>query len=277
MLRFITAIALAASAFVSVAHADECQDSFKKSGSVFSGTDYASHVTVPDLSVPDALGQMRAILVSAKMDVITEDVGTGTLLAEQRATATSSAIPSLVTVTPQGATAVVDINVKTGKGTFAKADAIKAEVCRLLGMLKGGKEGKIAGAQGRKTQNNNDTTVRDVYVFSREIADEARGNALAVNARHRGRKYTLKGKVDYIQEDGADINVSFDVPQQSEVLLHGLNDAPRVGVACLFHQNQMASVLTFRKGDRATFTGSFLRYDDLKRMLWLENCVQTRA
>ena len=33
---------------------------------------------------------------------------------------------------------------------------------------------------------------------------------------------------------------------------------------------------TRRKGDKATFTGSFLRYDDGKRTLWLQNCVQTK-
>lgn len=276
MSRFILP-ALALVAFATVAQAGECENNFKKSGSVFSGVDFSSHVTVPDLSVPDALGQMRAIVVSAKMDVITEDATTGTMLAEQRSTNMARAIPSVITAVSEGGTTSVDFTVKLEKGQFSKADAIKTEMCRLLGMLKGGKAGKLAGAQGRKTQNANDTTVKDVYVFSREIAAEAKGNALVVNARHHGRKYALKGKVDYIQPDGQDINVSFDIPEQSEVLLRLPNDPPRVGVACLFHQNQMASVLTFRKGDRATFTGSFLRYDDLKRMLWLESCVQTRS
>ena len=54
-------------------------------------------------------------------------------------------------------------------------------------------------------------------MFSREIAREAKGNALAVNARHKGRKYALKGRVDYIQEDGEDYNVSFEIPEQSSL------------------------------------------------------------
>jgi hypothetical protein len=98
-----------------------------------------------------------------------------------------------------------------------------------------------------------------------------------VNARHKGRKYSLKGRVDYIQEDGAEYNVSFDIPDESEVLIKVPgDDQPRVGVACLSNANQLANVLTFRKGDYATFTGSFHRYDDVKRMLWLENCVQAK-
>jgi hypothetical protein len=143
--------------------------------------------------------------------------------------------------------------------------------------MQGGAAGRVAAASGAEATNSDDVTVKDVYVFSREIAREAKGNALAVGARHKGRKYALKGRVDYIQEDGEDYNVSFDIPEASDALLRLPGDnEPRVGVACLFKANQLANVLTFRKGDSATFTGSFLRYDDFKRMVWLENCRQSR-
>ena len=38
--------------------------------------------------------------------------------------------------------------------------------------------------------------------------------------------------------------------------------------------NQLAWVLTMRKGQSVTFTGTFYRYDDFKKMAWLENCKQ---
>ena len=62
--------------------ASDCDDAFSKSGSPFSGTTYNSQVTVGDLSTPDALGQMRGILIAEKMDVITEDVEGGTKRAD---------------------------------------------------------------------------------------------------------------------------------------------------------------------------------------------------
>ena len=275
--KFSATLALALSAAAPVAWAGECEDNFSKTGSVFSGVDFSSRVTVSDLSVPDALGQMRGIMIAEKMDVITEDVETGTMLVEQRSTGTTRAIPTLINISGEGTDATVEMTVKTEKGQLAKADAMRPYMCALLAKVKGGKEGRSAAAQGAKAVNNGDTTVKDVYVFSREIAREAKGNAVAVTARHKGRKYSLKGRVDYIQEDGEDFNVSFEVPEQSKMLLQVPGDnEPRVGVACLFRPNQMANVLTFRKGDKANFTGSFLRYDDMKRMLWLQNCVQTR-
>jgi len=168
------------------------------------------------------------------------------------------------------------MTIKTEKGMVAKAEDMKPYICNLLAQVKGGKEGKLAGNKGAKTQNNTDTTNRDVFIFSREIANEARKNAVAVNARHKGRSYSLRGKIDYIQEDGEDYNVSFDIPEIHEMVLRPLpNEAQfRVGVACLFRPNQLAWVLTMREGQSVTFTGIFYRYDNIKKMAWLENCKQ---
>lgn len=269
----LLALALAAP----TAHAGECEDNFKKTGNAFTGVDFSSAVTVPDQSIADAMGQMRGIMIAEKMDVITEDVEGGTLLVEQRSTGTTRAVPTLINVFDEGGAAAVEMTVKTEKGQFARQEAIRTYMCELLAKLQGGNAGRMAAAKGAKLQNSADVTVKDVYVFSREIAREAKANALAVNARHKGRNYALKGRVDYIQEDGEDYNVSFDIPEQSEMMLQvpGDNES-RVGVACLFRANQLANVLTFRKGDSAQFTGSFLRYDDIRRMVWLENCKQSR-
>lgn len=260
----------------SPAFAGQCEDNFTKSGNVFKGNNYNSSVTVPNLSMKDGMGQIRGIMISEKMDVITEDAESGILLAEQRGNSNARPIPVIITFSTEGTTANVDMTVKPEKGVFAKAEEIKAFMCKLLVQVKGGKEGKQAGSKGAKTQNVADTTQRDVFVFSREIANEAKKNAVAVNARHKGRSYSLKGKIDFIQEDGEDYNVSFAIPEQyapGMITLPG--DAPfRVGVACLFRPNQLAWVLTMREKQTVTFIGSFYRYDNIRKMVWLENCKQ---
>lgn len=271
-----TLITLALASASLAVHAGECEDNFAKTGNAFTGVDFSSRISVPQLGVADALGQVRGIMVSEKMDVITEDPAGGVMLVEQRSTGTTRAIPTLVNVSASGDAATVQFTVKTEKGQFAKADSMRTYMCDLLSRVKGGEAGRVAGAQGAQAKNAADVTVKDVYVFSREIAAEAKGNAIVVGARHKGRAYALRGNVDYIQEDGEDYNISFQVPDQSDVVLRVPGDRePRVGVACLFRPNQLANVLTYRKGDRVTFTGSFHRYDDFKRMVWLENCVKT--
>lgn len=256
--------------------AGECEDNFTKSGNMFKGNNYNSSVTVPNLSVKDGMGQMRGIMISEKMDVITEDLQSGVMLVEQRGTSTTRPIPTIITITTEGTSANVDMTVKPEKGVFGKAEDIKAFMCKLLVQVKGGKQGKLAAGKGSKTQNVADTTNRDVYIFSREIANEAKKNAVAVNARHKGRSYSLKGRIDYIQEDGEDYNVSFAIPHPTDAGMITIpGDAPfRVGVACLFRPNQLAWVLTMREGQSVKFIGNFYRYDNIKKMVWLENCKQ---
>lgn len=256
--------------------AAQCETNFSKSGNPFKGTNYVSSVSVPNLSVKDGMGQMRGIMIEEKMDVITEDVESGTMLVEQRSSGMTRPIPTIITVNSSNGSATIEMMVKTEKGMFAKADEMRPYICNLLAKVKGGKEGKLAAAKGSKTQNVADTTNRDVFIFSREIANEARKNAVAVNARHKGRSYALKGRIEFIQEDGQDYNVSFDIPEIHEMVLKPLpNEAQfRVGVACLFRPSQLAWVLTMREGQSVTFTGKFYRYDNFKKMVWLENCVQ---
>jgi hypothetical protein len=275
MIRTVSALTLIALAHA--ASAGECETNFRKSGNPFTGADFSSHITVPGLSIKDALGQMRGILIAEKMDVITEDLAGGTMLVEQRSKGTTRAIPSLINVSESANGAKILFTVKTEKGMLATQDAMRGYLCELLAKVQSGEAGRAAAATGAQMQNVDDVTVRDVYMFSREIAKEAKGNPIAVKARHKGRKYALKGRVDYIQEDGEEYNVSFDIPEQHEMVLQlPGNDEPRVGVACLFNEDQLANVLTFRKGESANFTGSFHRYDDFKRMVWLKDCTQTQ-
>ncbi len=242
----------------SAGRAAECEDRFTKTGNPFSGTDFASRITVPDLSVAAALAQLRAIMIAEKMDVITEDPEGGTLLVEQRSSGASRPIPTLIGISPSGTAAVIDLTIKIDSGVLAKAGAMRAYVCDLLGKVKGGNEGRAAATAGAQATASADVTTKDVFVFSREIAREAKGNALAVTARYKGRLFALKGRVDYIQEDGSQYNVSFDIPDQSAVILRVPGDRePRIGVACLFRPNQLANVLTFRKGESATFHRRF--------------------
>lgn len=141
---------------------------------------------------------------------------------------------------------------------------------------KGGKQGKQACNKVSRTQNVADRTNRDGYVFSRKIANEAKKNAMAVNARHKGRSYSLKGKIDYIQEDGEDYNVSFAIPEKTSAGMISIpGNAPfRAGVACLSRPNQLAWVLTIREGQSVEFIGNFYRYDNIKKIVCLENCKQ---
>ena len=271
-------LALALLPFAAPALAGECEANFKKSGNPLVMTSYSSAVTVPNLSTRDALAQMRGIMVAEKMDVMAEDAEGGTLLVEQRQDKAARPIPTTITVSEVASGTRIEMAIKMERGVFSKVEQIQPYMCGLFAKVKGGKEGVAAAKKGAGATNNEATGNQDVFMFSRMIAGEANKNAIAVNARHKGRKYTLTGRIETLMEDGEDYNLIFDIPEISEMTLKPLPfDAQfKVSVSCLFRPNQLTTVLALREGQKVTLTGTVYKYDNVRKVIWLENCTKAK-
>lgn len=271
-------LALTLMPFAAPALAGECEANFKKSGNPLVMTGYSSAVTVPNLSTRDALAQMRGIMVAEKMDVMAEDAESGTLLVEQRQDKAARPIPTTITVSEVASGTRIEMAIKMERGVFSKVEQIQPYMCGLFAKVKGGKEGVAAAKKGAGAANNEATGNQDVFMFSRMIAGEANKNAIAVNARHKGRKYTLTGRIETLMEDGEDYNLIFDIPEISEMTLKPLPfDAQfKVSVSCLFRPNQLTTVLALREGQKVTLTGTVYKYDNFRKVIWLENCTKAK-
>lgn len=271
-------LALVLLPFAAPALAGECEANFKKSGNPIVMTSYSSAVTVPNLSTRDALAQMRGIMVAEKMDVMAEDADGGTLLVEQRQDKAARPIPTTITVSEVASGTRIEMAIKMERGVFSKVEQIQPYMCGLFAKVKGGKEGVAAAKKGAAATNNEATGNQDVFMFSRMIAGEANKNAIAVNARHKGRKYTLTGRIETLMEDGEDYNLIFDIPEISEMTLKPLPfDAQfKVSVSCLFRPNQLTTVLAMREGQKVTLTGTVYKYDNFRKVIWLENCTKAK-
>ena len=278
MSKPLSALALCALALPAVAMADECEANFKKSGNPIVMTTYSSAVTVPNLSTGDALSQMRGILVSEKMDVIAENREEGTLLVEQRQSDKARPIPTTINVSTVPAGTRIDMAVKMERGVFSKVEQIRPYMCGLLAKVKGGKEGIAAAKRGAAADNTEATGNQDVFAFSRMIANEANKNAIAVNARHKGRKYTLSGRIETLMEDGEDYNLIFEVPEIRDMVIKPFpHEAQfKVNVSCLFKPDQLTTVLAMREGQKVKLTGTVMKYDSFRRVIWLENCTKAK-
>ena len=278
MSKPLSALALCALALPAVAMADECEANFKKSGNPIVMTTYSSAVTVPNLSTGDALSQMRGILVAEKMDVIAENREEGTLLVEQRQSDKARPIPTTISVSTVPAGTRVDMAIKMERGVFSKVEQIRPYMCGLLAKVKGGKEGVAAARRGAGADNTEATGNQDVFAFSRMIANEANKNAIAVNARHKGRKYTLSGRIETLMEDGEDYNLIFEVPEIRDMVIKPFpHEAQfKVSVSCLFKPDQLTTVLAMREGQKVKLTGTVMKYDNFRRVIWLENCTKAK-
>ena len=278
MSKPLSALALCALALPAVAMADECEANFKKSGNPIVMTTYSSAITVPNLSTGDALSQMRGILVAEKMDVIAENREEGTLLVEQRQSDKARPIPTTINVSTVPAGTRIDMAIKMERGVFSKVEQIRPYMCGLLAKVKGGKEGVAAAKRGAGADNTEATGNQDVFAFSRMIANEANKNAIAVNARHKGRKYTLSGRIETLMEDGEDYNLIFEVPEIRDMVIKPFpHEAQfKVSVSCLFKPDQLTTVLAMREGQKVKLTGTVMKYDNFRRVIWLENCTKAK-
>ena len=275
MLKPLAALALLS--LSAPALADECEANFKKSGNPIVMTTYTSAVTVPNLSTRDALAQMRGIMVAEKMDVMAEDIDGGTLLVEQRQSGGTRPIPTTISVSEVASGTRIEMAVKMERGVFSKVEQIKPYMCGLFAKVKGGKEGVVAAKKGAGATNTEATANQDVFMFSRMIANEANKNAIAVNARHKGRKYTLTGRIAQMFEDGDNYNLLFDIPEMSEVKFYGPFDAKfKVNVSCLIPSSKLTTVLALREGQKVTVTGTVYKYDNFRKVIWLENCTKAK-
>ena len=271
-------VALALLSLSAPALAGECEANFTKSGNPIVMTTYSSAVTVPNLSPRDALAQMRGIMVAEKMDVMAEDADGGTLLVEQRQDGGKRPIPTTISVSDVASGTRIGMSVKMERGVFSKVEQIKPYMCGLLARVKGGKEGVAAAKKGAGATNNEATGNQDVFMFSRMIAREANKNAIAVNARHKGRKYTLTGRIETLMEDGEDYNLIFEVPEIRDMVIKPFpHEAQfKVNVSCLFKPDQLTTVLAMREGQKVKLTGTVMKYDSFRRVIWLENCTKAK-
>ena len=271
-------LALALLPFATPVLAGECEAKFRKSGNPLVMTSYISAVTVPDLSPRDALAQMRGIMAAEKMDVMAEDADGGTLLVEQRQTGSARPIPTTITVGHVPSGTRIEMATRMERGVFSRVEQVQPYLCGLLARVRGGKEGVAAAKKGAGAANHDATGNQDVFVFSRMIAGEANKNAIAVNARHKGRTYTLTGRIQTLMEDGEDYNLIFDIPEIRDMALKPLPfDAQfKVSVSCLFRPNQLTTVLALREGQKVTLTGTVHKYDNFRKVIWLENCIRAK-
>mgnify|MGYP001286557516 CR=1 FL=1 len=46
--------------------------------------------------------------------------------------------------------------------------------------------------------------------------------------------------------------------------------------ACLFKPTQQTTVPALREGPKVTLTGQVYKYDNMRRLVWLENCVKAK-
>ncbi|OEZ01435.1 MULTISPECIES: hypothetical protein [Stenotrophomonas] len=253
-------LAAAAPAFA----ADTCESSFLKKGNPLKGTNFTASVSHPGLTVPSAIGQMRVIAKNANMDVIDEDVASGSMLIEEPQTGMHKNLPLIVSATNEGGTGTVGLLLKVNPGAFASTDGVKKAMCDLLTQVKPGKAGEQLAAATPKASVVN-TTARE---FGSRLRSQHKDNPGAMEARYQGKEYAITGRVITVFKDGNGYNTGFDVGGNPS----GGIDFDSVAISCRFAPSQTAYAMALRPKENVTLKGVIDHYDQNNRVMWLRDC-----
>ncbi len=254
--------------------AASCEERFSKSGNPLTGTKYQSTVMVPQLSVADAIAQLHGIAVGKKLDILTEDAANGSMLLEDRESMRHKPIPYVVSVASEGDGATIQLLVKLNAGAIAKAEDAKKEICSILSLVKGGDEGTAAAALGANAAGSNEPRKVDALMLSLELARQTRDSAESVPLRYKDRAFTVSGRVKYVMKDGNAYRVAFDIPEPREMLLKPGPMEPqfKIDISCVMAVSQSAWAIALREREKVKLTGTFLDFDQFKKVMWLGEC-----
>lgn len=252
--------------------AGSCEESFRKEGNPLTGTKYYAARRVAELSVADAMAQLRRAAVDKKLDVLSEDVANGSMLLEYRESFRNKPIPYVVSVGGEGGGVEMTILVKLNKGAFAKADDARTEMCSLLGAVQGGEAGRLAAQQGGGGEESAPRRV-DAYRWSMELARQTQESAESIPLRNRGKAFTVSGRVDYVRKDGDFYRVAFAIPEPRQAVLRLPNDPGfKIDISCLMAPKHAAWAVALRQGESVKLTGVYSDFDALRKVIWLEGC-----
>lgn len=265
---------MAFAALAGIAFGEGCESRFTKSGNPLTGSKYNSTVWIQELSVADAIAQLRGIAVAKKLDVLTDDAANGNMLLEYRESFKNRAIPYVVSVAPEGNAASISIMVKLAKGVFTKADDVRTEICSILDAVKGGAEGKELAAKGADAATSEAPRKMDAFTLAMELERQAGESAESIPLRYKNRTFTLSGRAKYVRKDGDVYRVAFDIPEQRDRAFGNLGrkSYSKMDISCLMAPSHSAWAIALREGEKIRLTGKYYDFDDIKRVMWLGGC-----
>jgi hypothetical protein len=252
-----------------------CEETFVKKGSGLSGLKYTATHVVNDLNTPNAINQLRGIVLAKGYDVLAVEAQDGSMLIEQPQTANRRSFQIIGTATTAGNATTVQLQANLRGGQFTKDDAVKTEMCGVLAQLQGGRAGVAAANRGRTAVGTSAPTAMTAQSLAQRLSNERDQNADTIPLRYRGKSFTLSGTVDYVRKDGDVYRVAFKILEAHEMIIRLPGQSQfKTEISCLLARGQSVYALTLKPRSSVKLTGTYSDYRESPSpsVMWLENC-----
>jgi hypothetical protein len=273
MQRHLLLLAIAALAPATIAQSQTCDATFTKKGNVLTGLKFAAMSSVADLSTPDAIKQLRAIVIARGYDVLATEPDAGDLLLEMPQSANQRSFPIVAKATSEGTVTTVQMQASLRGGSSANSDVVKAELCGILTELKGGEAGKTAANDVQSAAASTAPTVLNAQMLADRLSSERDKNVNEIPLRYKDRVFTLDGVVSSVIRDGESYSVIFDIiPWEKKAVRLPGESRTKTDIACLLAPGQSVFALTLKPKTKVKLTGTYREYREFPSTMWLSDC-----
>jgi hypothetical protein len=258
------------------AAASTCEASFAKKGNPLSGLKFTAMQSVADISTPNAINQLRGIVLAKGYDVLAIEAEAGSMLIEQPQTANRRSFQIIASATTEGKITTVQLQANLRGGQFAKEEGVKIEICGVLSQMRGGKAGVAAASQGRNAAAGGGAPiVMSAQLLAQRLSQERDKNEDAIPLRYKGKSFTLSGTVDYVKKDGDEYRVAFKILERHEMVIKLPGESQfKTEISCMLAKGQSVYALTLKPKANVKLTGTYSNYRGypFPSVMWLDNC-----
>jgi hypothetical protein len=272
-------------AFVPITQAAtvSCEATFARKGSPVTGLRYTAIQSVVELTTPDAISQLRGIVLGRGYDVLASEPDAGDMLVEMPQSMNRRSFQLIARATSEAGLATVQLEAQLRAGVFAKDDDVRAEMCAVLGELKGGQAGEAEASKGRNaTAGGGAPTALTAQTLADRLSKERDKNPDEIPLRYKGRSFTLTGNVAQVRKDGDSYNVVFDIMGWEDKSIHLPGDSQfKTEIVCVLAPGQSVYALTltpkgraFKLSSSVKLTGTYADYREFPSpsVFWLSDC-----
>jgi hypothetical protein len=256
--------------------AQTCEATFAKSGNGITGLRFTATQTVNDLTSPNAINQLRGIVLAKGYDVLAAEPAAGSMLMEQPQTANRRSFQIVAQATTEGQMTTVQMNARMRAGQFAKQEDVRTEMCGVLAELKGGSAGVAAATQGSTaTAAGAPATALTAQTLADRVSKERDNDANEIPLRYRGRSFTLSGTIASVDRNGDTYRVLFDIiPWERKAVKLPGDSQFKTDIVCILAPGQSVYALTLRRRASIRLTGTYFDYREspMPSVMWLSEC-----
>lgn len=257
---------------------ESCESNLKVSGDPRNGAAYVTNVTIPNLDIHSALGQIEKIALDNNLTPGAEnyegDEGTLTIVRKDKSTLLHQDKGFPILVKAEKASNRLIMALQLNQGQISTAENMQSFMCGMLTHVTMDSAGTAAAAAAHAQTHSDEIINTTATELAQKLTRRTWERALKpedIQNQYMGRVYRLDGQIIIaspleaydrslkLQGGSQSIDITYDTSKVKTGLLGSPAGAQLSSITCHSDPKQLARFLALRNGDYATLIGKVVQ------------------